>query len=113
MKITPKEVRQELLSTNPDLFKLGGLRNEEGWVNIFYDLKELINFELFDLEMDGEQEYQLMYFSDKLGKMIVWEQMWDADFGDASLLVQWIVKTHNEIDAFENQLPNLAKPKSK
>lgn len=101
MKITEKEVQEELKATNPDLFKIGGLKNEVGWVNIFYDLKEIINFELFDVQIDGEDEYQLMYFSDKLGKMIIWEQMWEADFGGASQLVQWIVETHNEIDAFE------------
>jgi len=63
----------------------------------------------FDLYLRNGNNYswlQTEYFSNKIGKTIIWDYN-TGNFDDADEIFDWIIRTEKEIKDFEELLPDL------
>lgn len=56
----------------------------------------------------GDSWLQCTYYSNKLGKTIIWDFDYTYQFESAEDMAERLLATYNEITAFETSLPNLS-----
>lgn len=80
--------------------------------HLYYELEEnelLGRFSVYARGHDGDYSLQAEYYSEKLGKTIIWDYDFPHvnDFNNSEEFADFLEKTINDIEEFENKLPQV------